>query len=179
MKAKEKLRRRVFETLLRPHLDKLYRQAYWLTRNRQDAEDIVQDVLVKLYPRCDELSAIEKLGPWLARVLHRTFIDSYRSKQRMALHVVTADKPEDLPQAAAGTTDSPATIIDIQAGLERLNADQRLVILLHDAEGYSLVELERILGVPVGTLKSRLHRGRAQLREFLTGMEPFADTNRV
>ena len=151
--------------------------------NRQDAEDVVQDVLIKLYPRCDELLDIERLGPWLARVLQRTFIDGYRQKKRTALHIVTTEEPEDLEPSVINQRgdmgDSPAEFMDIQAGLMTINPDQRLVILMHDAEGYSLVELEGILGVPIGTLKSRLHRGRAELRKFLGGTEPFTDPERV
>ncbi|MFQ5635392.1 MAG: RNA polymerase sigma factor [Gammaproteobacteria bacterium] len=179
----ESSQRRAFEKLIRPHLDRLYRQAFWLTRQRHDAEDLVQDVLIKLYPRCGELQALDKPGPWLARVLHRTFIDNYRRHQRQALHIVTTDEPEKQqssePEYPDRIADSPALQMDIEAGLERLNEDQRLVILMHDVEGYSLVELERILGVPSGTLKSRLHRGRAALRKFLLAMEPFAASERV
>ena len=183
MRSKDKLQRRIFERLLRPHLEKLYRQAYWLTRNRQDAEDVVQDVLTKLYPRCDELLDIEKLGPWLARVLQRTFIDSYRRKKRTALHVVSTDRLEDIEHSMfdpqVDKNETPAELMDLQAGLMLLNEDQRTVILMHDAEGYSLVELGDILEVPVGTLKSRLHRGRTELRKFLVGTEPYSAPNRV
>ena len=183
MGKKVELQRRIFEKLLRPHLEKLFRQAFWLTRDRQDAEDIVQDVLIKLYPRCDELLEIEMLGPWLARVLQRTFIDSYRKNKRRSLHLVTSDRPEDLGNPVSDAQEiggeTPADIMDIQAGLMRLNDDQRIVILMHDAEGYSLVDLEKILGAPIGTLKSRLHRGRAELRKFLTGTEPFSAAGRV
>ncbi|HJP39303.1 MAG TPA: RNA polymerase sigma factor [Gammaproteobacteria bacterium] len=177
MDAEKKLQQRIFARLLRPYLEKLYRQAYWLTRNRQDAEDIVQDVLIKLYPRCEDLLNIEKLEPWLARILHRTFIDNYRQKQRRSMYVVASSDPESLELRNLGQSgsehDSSAALLDIQAGLLQLNEDQRFVILMHDVEGYTLVELENILDIPLGTLKSRLHRGRRELRKFLAGEGTF------
>ena len=166
-----------FEALLRPHLDRLYRLAYRLTGNRPDAEDLVQDVLVKLYARRDELSSIDDLSPWVGRVLYNQFVDQRRRYRRMRMSLVDiagdagqGDALDRLPSQLPGPESHAAGEFDIKQvdeALARLNEDQRIAVLLHDAEGYSLEEIQRVTAVPTGTLKSRLHRARARLRELL------------
>ena len=73
---------------MRPHLQSLYRQAIRYTENRDDAEDLVQDLLLKLFPRLDELERIDRLPPWLARVLYRLFVDDFRRRQRSPIEPV-------------------------------------------------------------------------------------------
>lgn len=160
-----------FELLLRPHLKQMYRLAYRLTGSREDAEDLVQDVLLKLFPRLDEMKAIEKLSSWLSRVLYRQFIDKYRQQQRQALDLLDDDiEQEQLAdrEYASGpeaVSNSALTLEKLNQAIARLNEDQRQLILLHDVEGYSLPEIQAMLDVPLGTLKSRLNRARGQLRE--------------
>ncbi len=164
-----------FEALLKPHLNQLYRLAYRLTGRRHDAEDLVQDTLVKLYRRSDELSSIRELKPWLGRVLFNQFIDDKRSYGRQALHLVDSNTEPDATAAPASARLEPdlarasdeAADTLIQA-LSRLSEEHRLVLMLHDVEGYKLLEIQELTGTPVGTLKSRLHRARARLREMLT-----------
>lgn len=164
-----------FERLMRPHLDKLYRLAFRLTGTVADAEDLVQDVLVKLYTRRAELSSIEDLSPWLGRVLYNLFVDTRRRSKRRRLGLVATDVEQ---QSASATHHSPAPdpqaqtaqafdISRLHEALQRLSEEHRTVVLLHDAEGYTLAEIQRVTDVPVGTLKSRLHRARARLREIL------------
>jgi RNA polymerase sigma-70 factor (ECF subfamily) len=173
-----------FEALLRPHVDYLYRLAWRFTGNRADAEDLVQDLLLKLYPRTDELAAVEALRPWLARVLYRQFVDRVRSRDRRpGLDPALADDAvlERLPSEAEGPearAERARWQERILAALQQLNPEQRAVVAMHDVEGYTLEELETILDTPLGTLKSRLHRARRRLRELLP-MEPFADRERV
>ena len=163
--------RDAFAALLQPHLEKLYRLAYRLTSNVPDAEDLVQDVVLKLYERRDELTSIRELAPWLGRVLYNQFIDDKRRYGRQPLKLVEASAGVD-EQPGTGTDPLAATLTadmakSLSAALARLGEDHRVVVLLHDSEGYKLKEIQELTGVPIGTLKSRLHRGRERLRELL------------
>lgn len=166
-----------FESLLRPELDRLYRLAYRLTSDVPDAEDLVQEVLTRVYERRDELTSIDVLGPWLARVLYNRFVDNRRRYERKRLRTVAFD---DAPEPAVGRsalaseeagpdalTEQAFDISALTAALAELSLEHRGVLLMHDAEGYKLEEIQTITGVPVGTLKSRLHRARARLRSLL------------
>ncbi len=173
-----------FEKLLQPHLKQLYRLAYRFTGQRDDAEDLVQDLLLKLYPRLDEIQSIDKPGPWLARVLYRQYIDRLRHRQRSPL--VSMEDEEAVYETHADQQPQPAQVAEnlihnrmLLQALTHLNADQRLAVILHDVEGYSLQEMEQIIGVSQGTLKSRLSRARAKLRERLENMEPESVAVRV
>jgi RNA polymerase sigma-70 factor (ECF subfamily) len=176
-----------FEEMLRPHVEFLYRLAWRFTGNAADAEDLVQDVLLKLFPRVRELSAIEQLRPWLARVLYRQYIDFTRLRDRSPTgrQSTEPESGEDPLERFAADDEGPEERAErrqlqdrIVGALRRLNPEQRAVITLHDVEGYSLVELETVLDAPLGTLKSRLHRARQQLRGLLA-MEPFSAGERV
>jgi RNA polymerase sigma-70 factor (ECF subfamily) len=165
-----------FAALLRPHLERLYRLAFRLTGTQSDAEDLLQNVLLKLYERRDELSSISDLAPWLGRVLYNRFVDDARKNARRRL---TAIDPDSLAAGAAPggcdceqlEPDSIAAtefaITQVQQALAALSIDHRTVLLMHDAEGYKLEEIQLITGIPVGTLKSRLHRARSRLRDVL------------
>ncbi len=157
--------------LLRPHLTKLYRFAYRLTGRRADAEDLVQDTLLKVFKRQTDLAALDDAGQWLARVLYNQFIDDTRRYGRSPLQLVADDTAPDELSAATSEPDELFERGEDQAALmralERLPEQQRIVVLLHDAEGYTLSELENLTDVPVGTLKSRLHRARRRLVELL------------
>jgi len=174
-----------FEALIQPHLKQLYKLAYRFSGQQHDAEDLVQDVLLKLYPRLKEMQAIEKLGPWLARVLYRHFVDKYRSKQRTPLQLVGDDDEqiiEDYTEQSpgpAGTKEQSLLQHQLQDSLSQLNEDQRILVILHDVEGYTLQEIHTMYDVSIGTLKSRLNRARGRLRELLKKMEPFEIENRV
>lgn len=168
---------------MQPYLQQLYRLAYRFTGQQADAEDLVQDVVVKLYPRMQEMQKIEQLGPWLARVLYRHFIDHTRSRQRSPLYLV--DDETDFDQQKGdipNPTDNTETAIlqqRLQHAMTHLNEDQRVLMILHDVEGYTLNEIHNILDAPIGTLKSRLNRARGRLREILRDVEPFAVSKRV
>lgn len=166
-----------FEKLLRPQLTWLYRISYRFTGNKADAEDLVQDLLVKLYPRRDELDSVENLRPWLVRVLYRLFLDNERRQKRSPLRLLKRrpkDDAEDPLEQISGSGPDPEQYTGgrilserIERALNMLCRDHRAIITLHDMEGYRLSELETLLEVPMGTLKSRLHRGRATLRKIL------------
>lgn len=166
-----------FEGLLHPQFAYLYRVAYRFTGNKPDAEDLVQELLVKLYPRRKELGEVTSLRPWLVRVLYRLFIDGERKQKRSPLRLIkhrSETETKDPLDQIAGQEPDPEQYVQrrnlcehLEQALNHLGKDQRAVIVLHDIEGYRLTELETLLEVPMGTIKSRLHRGRAILREIL------------
>ena len=164
-----------FDQLVAPHLRKLYRLAYRLTGSVADAEDLLQDVLVKLYERRVELPRIEALGPWTARVLHNQFLDRARYYARRRLvSIGAAESERGAIEAAVGFAPAPDAeaqaafdINALNAAIAKLGIEHRTVLLMHDAEGYQLHEIQEITGVAIGTLKSRLHRARGRLRELL------------
>ena len=176
-----------FEDLLRPQVEYLYRLAWRFTGSVADAEDLVQDVLIKLFPRTQELLGIQRLRPWLARVLYHQYVDSVRQRARSPIvELVTDAEGNDNPlDTLPATKDGPEEDAErsgwrerILRALDRLNPEQRAVVVMHDVEGYSLEELETMLETPLGTLKSRLHRARQRLRTLLP-MEPFSANERV
>src|SRR6266705_1905336 len=176
-----------FEDLLRPQVEYLYRLAWRFTGSVADAEYLVQDVLIKLFPRTKELLEIERLRPWLARVLYHQYVDSVRQRARSPIvELVTDAGGEDNPlDALPATKDGTEEHAErsgqrerILRALDRLNPEQRAVVAMHDVEGYSLAELEKLLETPLGTLKSRLHRARQRLRALLP-TEPFSTRERV
>lgn len=167
---------------MRPHVEHLYRLAYRFTGSRHGAEDLVQDLLLKLFPRYEDMVRVEKLRPWLVRVMHRLYIDQLRSAGRSPLSAVeeSGTEPDDQPDDARAVEDLVAgqfTREALQQAFAALNEDQRALLALHDIEGYTLVELEQMLETPIGTLKSRLNRGRRRMRELLK--EPFDESGRV
>ncbi|MFN2360007.1 MAG: RNA polymerase sigma factor [Marinobacter sp.] len=180
-----------FEKLVQPHLEAMYRFAFRLAGQQQDAEDLVQDVVVKLYPRLEELEGVEQLRPWLNRVLYRHFIDQVRRRGRRA----------DRPVSDVAKPDQQATFLDSYAAdvpelaeqisaerlkpvmdsvIQELSPDMRTLMLLHDVDGWSQEDIARVLDIPVGTVKSRVHRCRASLRKkLLERPELFQQAGRV
>ena len=167
-----------FQQLVEPHFDRLFRLAVRLTGTRTDAEDLVQETLTRLYPQFqkdeDSLAAISDLGPYLGRVLYNRFVDEHRARKRRPLTLVgdnseldQADPEADPARHSAADSDSDR----LQQALARLSDEHRQLVLLHDAEGYTLKELEAITGITTGTLKSRLSRARARLRDLLWDLD--------
>jgi RNA polymerase sigma factor (sigma-70 family) len=161
-----------FEALVRPHITYLYRLAFRFCGNQEDAEDLVQDLLVKLYPRAAELEKVEKLRPWMVTSLYRMFVDGTRRKARTPLELIDNEAAFYETSANGELTPDQDLAEDqrldrIQHAFQRLSEEHRVLLTLHDIEGYRLVELETMLDVPVGTLKSRIHRARARMRKML------------
>lgn len=163
-----------FERLVRPHFDRLYRLAWRLTGAKAEAEDLFQELLVKAYGKLDDLVEIEEPGSWLCRVMYNLFIDERRRFARRRLHTVdegqlAGDGLEGLPGTENPVLDNERLerIHELDKALAQLSDEHRVVVLLHDTEGYKLTEIEELTGIPVGTVKSRLHRARARLREIL------------
>jgi RNA polymerase sigma-70 factor (ECF subfamily) len=166
--------RQLFERLVRPHFERLYRLAFRLTSQTAEAEDLFQELLLRAYGKLDDLLDIDEPGPWLARVMYNLFIDERRRFARERLRVVEESRmPGEGLAGLPGDSDPAAdqarfeTYVTLDAALARLSEEHRVVVLLHDTEGYKLEEIQDLVGVPIGTIKSRLHRARARLREIL------------
>ncbi|MDK9558568.1 RNA polymerase sigma factor [Marinobacter sp. M216] len=179
-----------FERLVHPHLRPLHTFAYRLTGSQHDAEDLVQDVVTKLFPKVDELERVEDLRPWLHRVLYRQFVDNVRKRPagREVSENALGPKDQQTPflETLSGTEPDPLTHTDndrrsaiLHRLIGELQPDQRTLLLLHDSEGWRQEDIAEILDVPLGTIKSRLHRVRALLRTKLQEeMEPFEEQQR-
>lgn len=162
-----------FERLVSPHIDNLYRFAFRLCQCSDDAEELVQLLLTRLFQRLDKLEAVESLKPWLMRSLYNLYVDTYRKQKRTLAVISSEEMPENIVSNEKTPYEDVVLTQDQQlilAAIQHLNDQQRVVIMLHDAEGYTLTELSDILRTPVGTLKSRLHRGRNLIKEY-TEME--------
>lgn len=165
-----------FDHLLREHVPALYRAAFRWTGAVDRAEDLVQELLVRLYPKLDELRGLDRIRPWALRVMYRIFVDQVR-RERSSPVQFGADPPEDNEEEAQELIDlsaGPAELLEqeltqdrVLAAWERLSEEHRVVLSMHDIEDYSLPELAQIMDVPLGTLKSRLHRARAKLKDLL------------
>lgn len=169
-----------FETAAIPFLDPLYNMAYRLTRNADDAQDLVQETYLKAYKYYDKFEKGTNLKAWLFRIMKNTFINNYRKKQSQPLQSAFDDieesfeslVSEDAGQAIKDPEQNALENVldeDVQGALDGLREDYRMVILLVDIEGFSYKEAAEILEVPVGTVMSRLYRGRKLLEKTLLG----------
>lgn len=171
-------KKHAFEDTVTPHINLLYRQAYQYTGTPHDAEDLVQELLVDLYQKQDQLNKIESIKGWLLRCLYNRFIDNYRKTKNHPKFddIHDSDNKENLADTAC-----PATEYwhgQIIAGLKSLSNEQQMVISLHDIEGYTLLEISHIMKIPLGTLKSHLHRGRQSMKKKFK-LQPFDDDSRL
>lgn len=165
-----------FSRLIRQHYRALYSAAYRLTRSTFDAEDLVQEVCLRAYPRLAEVERLEQPRGWLIRVLYRLFVDLHRRYERK--HVRAIDDNEEFMSDDAGPAEEVDRALDrwrIENAWRRLNYEHRLLLVLHDVEGYSLAEIHSLTGLKDGTIKSRLHRARVRLGRLLRRDEVAAE----
>jgi RNA polymerase sigma factor (sigma-70 family) len=159
-----------FVALVGPHFDTLYRTAYRWTRAAHDAEDLVQDLCVRAYPRLRELELLDDVRGWLLCVMYRLFVDSTRRYERTHVRSIDSEAGADFvsheptPEEQA---DSAIAQRRLSLAWRHIAKDQRALLALHDIEGYTLAELEEMTGLKQGTLKSRLHRTRVRLGRLL------------
>src|SRR5205823_5026433 len=175
-----------FAELAMEHMPSLYSAAMRMTRNPADAEDLVQETYLKAYRGFESFQEGTNLKAWLYRILTNTFINSYRSRKRRP-EQTELDDVEDLylyrrlgglEAAAAGRSAEDEVLehfteTDVKEAIESLPEQFRMAVLLADVEGFSYKEIAEILDIPIGTVMSRLHRGRKALQKalFQFGME--------
>jgi len=176
-KKAELAKRQSFEAEALPHMDALYRTALRLSKNRNDAEDLVQEAFVKAYRFWDKFELGSNCRAWLFKIMTNIFINQYRSKSRSPMSANIDDIDDNFlygQLAAVEPGSDPEKELfakvfddDVKKAIENLPDDFRLVVVLSFLEGFSYQEIAEIADLQLGTVKSRLHRGRKLLQKQL------------
>lgn len=166
----------VFDGEFMPHIDSMYNFAYRLTFDEDDAKDLVQDTYMKAYRFINSFQEGTNAKAWLYRILKNSFINDYRKKSKQPSRVDYQEveqfyNSEDTPSNATVDlrleTTKDMIGDEISNALNSLAVDFRTVVILCDLEGFTYEEMAKILDIPIGTVRSRLHRARNLLREKL------------
>jgi len=175
---------REFDELVRRYYRQAYNLAYRLTGNAADAEDLVQDAFLRAYRFFDRYDRSMPFMNWFSRIMVNLYIDEYRRRGR--LKTISLDEPQQTEEGEEGTTldipDPGPTSLEIaldkvyvdaiHEGLQHLPPDFRTAVLLADIQGHSYEEIAEMMGTSIGTVRSRIHRGRKQLRDYLLKRYP-------
>ena len=176
-KTAELEKRKAFEAEAIPHMDALYRTALRMSKNENDAEDLVQEAIVKAYRFWDKFEQGSNCRAWLFKIMTNIFINEYRSKSRSPV-AINVDEIDDNflygQLSSLGKEEDPEKELfakvfddDVKNAIEELPDDFRLVVVLSFLEGFSYQEIADIADLQLGTVKSRLHRGRKLLHKKL------------
>jgi len=182
---KPAISKELFEKEALPLLDELYASALRLTRKKEAAEDLISEVYERAWKSFHQFEPGTNLRAWLYRILTNTFINHYRSKQREPL-MIELDRPDDREDGSGGDLydrivgaspnlfDNPDAVLtnnildqDLRKAIEDLPEDFRMAVLLSDVRNFSYQEIADILSIPIGTVRSRIFRGRRLLQEAL------------
>ncbi len=169
-----------WEEVVRDHTPRVYRLAYRLTGNRHDAEDLTQDVFVRVFRSLHRFQPGTFEG-WLHRITTNLFLDSARRKQKIRFDGLAEGAADRLPSHWPSPSEALADADldhDVAAALAALTPEFRAAVVLCDIEGLSYDEIASVLDIKIGTVRSRIHRGRAQLREALAHRRPTGDRER-
>jgi RNA polymerase sigma-70 factor (ECF subfamily) len=176
-KVKGARERKSFEAEALPHMEALYRTALRMTKNESDAEDLVQEAYVKAYRFWDRFEQGSNCRAWLFKIMTNIFINEYRSKTRSPMSVNVDELDDNFlygQLAVDQTTRNPEQDLfsrifddDVKKAVESLPDDFRMVVVLAFLEGFSYQEIADIMDLQLGTVKSRLHRGRKLLQKAL------------
>jgi len=175
--ATDKEKRKAFEVEALPHMDALMRTALRMAKNENDAEDLVQEAYVKAYRFWDKFEAGSNCRAWLFKIMTNIFINEYRSKSRSPVAVNVDDLDDSFlygQLSSSGREENPEKELlakifdgDVRKAMDELPDDFRAVVALSFLEGFSYEEIAEIADLQLGTVKSRLHRGRKLLQKKL------------
>ena len=172
LSQEEKIKQENFREEILPHLDALYNFALQFTFEPNDAQDLVQETMVKAYRFFRTYKKGTNARAWLYRILKNSYINEYRKKSKQPdrveyNEVVTANDAQQVPGMDSENGESYLFGDDIVRALGKLPEEYRTIILLCDVESFTYEEIANMLDIPIGTIRSRLHRGRNRLKELL------------
>ena len=163
-----------WDDVVRDHGARVYRLAYRLTGNQHDAEDLTQEVFVRVFRSLSQYTPGSFEG-WLHRITTNLFLDQVRRKARIRFDGLPDDAADRIPSREVGPQqllDDRSYDADVQDALDALHPDFRVAVVLCDVEGMTYEEISDLLGIKLGTVRSRIHRGRAALRQALSHRTP-------